>query len=163
MIILSPNLPLSHSTSFSLSARSFSVGYVASYSYNRNVDVECSTKIPESEAIVAIYYTINGGARQTGEPLLHSITFIGIVAEPVENMNERKFVRLFHFASFQIFNHRKIEFKEIMIIMSFSLTAGSTAGFQVDKTLLTRKVNTIAVTLVSSSGLTEDLVFSIGR
>jgi hypothetical protein len=41
-------------------------------------------------------------------------------------------------------------------------TATSTSGFEVDKSQLTREVNAIIVTLVSTSGLTRDLTLNLG-
>jgi hypothetical protein len=40
-------------------------------------------------------------------------------------------------------------------------TASSVSGFEVDKSLLTREVNSIVVTLVSSGGLSRDLTLSL--
>ena len=52
---------------------------------------------------------------------------------------------------------------KITTYVSLSPPAGSTTGFQVDKSLLTREVNSIVVTLVSSGGFTKDLTLNLGQ
>ena len=60
---LSPSLP---PMSISL-VRTFSVRCGASYNDDNDASVECSTQSADSEPIVVIYYTINGGSRRRGE------------------------------------------------------------------------------------------------
>ena len=63
--------------------RSFSVRCGASYNSNNNADVECSTQSPDSEAIATIYYTVNGGSRQTGQHFIILSRFIGGMAASI--------------------------------------------------------------------------------
>ena len=50
----------------------------------------------------------------------------------------------------------------LCVLLSLTHTATSVSGFEVNKVQLTREVNTIVVTLVSTSGLTRDLTLNLG-